>query len=472
MAPPSTRQLRKKRFQAPQKAWKNLRALLKSFEEEKYMKYNSVLGFGGFGLVLDWDILKPDGSRDRSIAMKTVVDKDHKSTVDSLKREIWWTKRFTGSEHLMQLVDLDERVTKAANINDENTIGIPNISMEKMGRGSLKLLMHRMKCSKAWNPTAPESSTRLMEYIPNRTLWHIFLCLTRAVIGMAYPANDPLSRKGHSIRETTQGLMAYYDAENLVHSDIDVGNVFIADPKDCPPDGEHRWAPVIKIADYGCMVDWVDDWSAEQKLKSLWGKDAYKAPEQFSPRCFDFNALSALTNVYQIGQMQRTVRGAEFRTYGWRVLPDPDYGIDDDWLNVDVELRELIVGCMADQASDRPGPRALEHMITTRIAALAKQAAEAAKPNLNPEASEFVPGQAPKMGLNPESKEFVPAQKPQRPPNIGNFYKNRVPSGQVEPDWLLDKFYNDYFVDIWNEHDMYKDHWSKKTLTPYVTPTT
>ncbi|KAI0452327.1 kinase-like protein [Xylaria acuta] len=496
---PTTRQLRKEKFQAPQKAWKRLRATLKAFEDEKYMKYNRVLGFGGFGLVQDWDILKKDGSRDRSIAIKTVVNKGSRSSIESIKREIWWTKKFTGSEHLIQLADLDKRVMKAANFNDEITSGMPNIAMEKLGRGSLYLLIHRIKYAADWNAIAPEH-LRLMEYIPNRTLWQIFQCLTRAVIGIAYPSTLPETRKGLSIRETTQGIPDKFKPERIVHNDIDVGNIFVADPRDCPPDDEHPWAPIIKIADYGCMVQWDDTWTRAQKVASLWGKDSYKAPEQFPPRALGTLSMGDWTNVYQIGQVMQdlitlkfvnySIRNFQWRTtennkigfytYGWRLLGDKSYRLDDDWRNVDIELRELVASCMADMTYDRPGLRELEGIISRRIADLAELVpdprtelnpeakesvpGQAPKTGLNPESKEFVPGQVPKTGLNPESKEFVPGEGP--PADI--LYKSRVPMGKGEPEWLLKKFYRDYFVEAWEDPDKYEDYWSKKTLTPYV----
>ncbi|KAI0545522.1 kinase-like protein [Xylaria curta] len=452
---PSTKELRKQKFQRPQKGWKRLRAVLKSFEDAKYMKYNSVLGFGGFGIVTDWDILGPDGSPYRSIAMKTAVDKNKQSTIDALKREIWWTKRFTGSEHLIQLADLDETVMKTANINDETTDGLPNMAMEKMGRGSLYLLMKRLGFSSEFNHDVPEDM-RLMEYIPNRTLWQIFLCLTRAVIGMAYPSHDPLSRKNLCIRESTEGIPPGYPEQRLVHCDIDVQNIFVADPKDHPSDDEHRWAPIVKIADYGCMVEWNDGWDQKQKLKSLWGKRSYKAPEQFAPRCFVPYAMGPATNIYQIGQMYRRANGLYFATHGWRLVPDQDNPINDDWSNVDSALREMIASCMADSPIDRPKLEALELIIRSHIAFLDHKARlEAAKPVLNPAASVFVPGQG-----------FISSQPPPPPPRPKDAYKKRMPHGQVEPDWLLQKFYNDYFIENWTEPDWYEDCWDKKTLTP------
>ncbi|KAI8955552.1 kinase-like protein [Xylaria longipes] len=476
---PTTKQLRVEKFQAPQRAWKKLRATLKSFEDEKYMKYNRVLGFGGFGLVQEWDILKPKKKVESSIAIKTVVNKKNRASVESLKREIYWTKRFTGSEHLIQLVDLDERVMNAANINDEFTYGEPNIAMERMGRGSLSLLLHRVTYAPEFNAQVPDNAEhfKLMEYIPNRTLWQMFLCLTRAIIGIGYPSTDADNRKGLSIRETTQGVANVFAPERIVHSDIDVGNIFIADPKDYPPDDEHPWAPIIKIADYGCMVHWNPDWSRREKGASVWGKESYKAPEQFAPRVFEKEPLGAPVNVYQIGNKIRILKDVPVETWGWRILPSPDYSVDEDWRNVDLELRELIGRCMADKIIERPTLAQLEQQILGRIADLAKQSEQ--KKTLNPESKEFIPGKTPKTTFNPGAQDFVPGEpkKPTFNPDAKEFvpggkgnglYRRRVPMGEVEPEWLLQKFYRDYFIEAWDDPDLYEDYWNKQTLPSYV----
>jgi hypothetical protein len=88
----STRQRRKPKFRDPQRVWKRLRASLKPFEESGVMKYRKVLGFGGFGIVVQVDILNPDGSVARSVAMKTIVKTGEKYAIDALRREIWWAK--------------------------------------------------------------------------------------------------------------------------------------------------------------------------------------------------------------------------------------------------------------------------------------------------------------------------------------------------------------------------------------------
>lgn len=175
------------------------------------------------------------------------------------------------------------------------------------------------------------------------------------------------------------------------------------------------------------------------------------------------------------------------------MLEDEDYKIEHDWKNVDLELRELVAGCMSNYNWNRPPLVQLEKIITARIAELKARAdaqvlsnpepqdpndpkdpidpnnptgpAEtvAPKTKLNPESKEFVPtGPPPKKPLDPESKDFVPGDATFPHTHV---YRKRVPMGEVEPDYILKKFYKDYFVDEWANDDKYAIYWSKKTLS-------
>ncbi|KAI0405768.1 kinase-like protein [Xylaria palmicola] len=456
-----TRSLREKRFQRPQRAWKRLRAGFRPFEEKGYMRYNKVLGFGGFGIVQQWEVYKPDGTFDRTVAIKTVTRSDHKSSCDALKREIWWNKRFTGSEHLVQLVNLDPEVTRALDINNENTEGVPIMVMEELGRGSLGLLLSRISAMKRTNSLLPVES-RGIEYIPNRALWSIFLCLVRACIGMAYPSADPLDRRGLNVRESIADVPEDARGANIIHFDIDIFNTFVADPKDCGRDVEHNWAPVVKIADYGCMVEWDDNWDDRKKRSSLWGKNRYKAPEQFPWRAFNHGTLGPHTNVYQIGnvmhdlitmrqipfsQRERKTReaaggAAQFSTYGWRLLESSDYVIQEDWGRVDLELRELVAGCMAQEPAWRPDMGQLERLIESRMGELTAQAEH---DRLHPDENPFAPG------------EDTPGEE---------VYRRRIPMWRAEPDEFVERFYREYFWETWGDGDRYANYWDNRTLTP------
>ncbi|KAI1422605.1 kinase-like protein [Xylaria sp. FL1777] len=461
--------LRTRKFRNSQAAWKRLRAKLKPFEDQGKMQYNTVLGAGGFGLVQKWTTNQPKvQGRKPTVAIKTLVKPNHPNSVRSLMREIYWMKRFQGCEHLIQLTDLPEMLVPfpSSDINNENcSQGIPIIVMEELGCGSLYKIMCRIGDIKALNSTLTDEhiDDRVMEYIPNRILWGIFLCLVRGLIGIAYPPDDglPETRKGQINRETMRGIPEDQEPARIVHSDIDVYNTFVAYAPDeeTREDREHRWHPVVKIADYGCMLRWDNDWHYEVRKKSLWGKSRYKAPEQFDP---DGN-LGAHTNIYQIGNIMHDLitlqlipnefrsyakrkisaggSSESFMTFGWRLLESSSYKILTDWKNVDISLRVIIAGCMAQEPMWRPKLQHLENICTHRIQHLDEALRDLER------------------GRPPRAPVFVPGD-----PKVDKLYEKRVPQGKVEPRELLEKFYNEYFVEEWEDVDKYANYWAKKTL--------
>lgn len=56
------------------------------------MRYRKVLGFGGFGIVQLWDLLNPDGTHNRAVAIKSIVKPGSVSCSAAMRREIWWAK--------------------------------------------------------------------------------------------------------------------------------------------------------------------------------------------------------------------------------------------------------------------------------------------------------------------------------------------------------------------------------------------
>ncbi|KAI1287850.1 hypothetical protein F5Y03DRAFT_401907 [Xylaria venustula] len=375
-------------------------------------------------------------------------------------------KHFQGCEHLVQLEDMPEIIqpTITSVFNNENCSGIPIMVMEELGCGTLDLLMAHIGDVRALNITIPDeyADIKAVEYIPNRALWSIFLCLVRGLIGIAYPPDDPDSRKGQVIRETMKDVEKGKEPSGIIHSDIDIYNSFIGYPPSHrgPKDPEHIWHPIVKIADYGCMVRWDNSWPDNIKKGSLWGKDAYKSPEQLDPNL----PFGTHTNVYQIGQIMhdlitlepvnfaqrvKTKRSLtvpsglklEFMTYGGRLLNGPGYEIKNDWRNVDIELRELAAGCMASEAAWRPPLPQLEFLIQNQVERLDKAAREA------------------KQGLTPSLKVFRETSA-----RVDKLYERRVPAGYIEPDSLLNSFYQIYFREEWDESDKYDNYYSKEEV--------
>ena len=62
-------------------------------EESGEMRYDKVLGAGGFGLVQKWITNEPKiQGRDHSIALKTLIRASNVRAVNALKREVFWMK--------------------------------------------------------------------------------------------------------------------------------------------------------------------------------------------------------------------------------------------------------------------------------------------------------------------------------------------------------------------------------------------
>lgn len=85
-------------------------------------------------------------------------------------------KQFTGCEHLVQLFELSPSITSELDMNDEYGVGDqPIMVMEHLGRGSLHLMLRRIRHIARMNANYSKS-VRGIEYIPNRVLWSMFLC--------------------------------------------------------------------------------------------------------------------------------------------------------------------------------------------------------------------------------------------------------------------------------------------------------
>jgi hypothetical protein len=86
------KKLRSQKFLQAQRRWKELRAHFAPLEASNDMKYQRVLGFGGFGIVQLWHVLKDDGKLDRAVALKTLIWPYRAPDVWAIRREIQWHK--------------------------------------------------------------------------------------------------------------------------------------------------------------------------------------------------------------------------------------------------------------------------------------------------------------------------------------------------------------------------------------------
>ncbi|KAI0483396.1 kinase-like domain-containing protein [Xylariaceae sp. FL0804] len=232
------------------KAWK---ATTQYLGPEPLLRYTRVLGFGGFGVVQLWRQRSRDGKHQRDLAVKSTSEYHVRTRLQNIKDEIRWMQLFEGHEHIVQLLDIGVKQKLARANNPESDQ--PIIVMEFLSRGSLYQLIGRVLEAPALNNSSQiPNDQKLIQYIPDRVLWRMFLCLTRVCIGMAYP---PKAKTAGPYREIIQPG----SPRNIVHLDIDPGNVFIQEAR--PDNAEHKAAPVCKLGDFGLATEWDEAWDEE-----------------------------------------------------------------------------------------------------------------------------------------------------------------------------------------------------------------
>ncbi|KAK8850891.1 kinase-like protein [Apiospora arundinis] len=136
------------------------------------------------------------------------------------------------TRHLVRLINFSDEEDPLAQTEPRNTIG-SWIYLEYLENGTLAQLVE--KCD-----------DNDVEYIPNRLLWRIFLCLVRACVAMAYiPDGPPANRYDENEEPCTlaQGSVSYS------HNDMHSENVMIGDLLGDPDDLEHLICPVVKFID-------------------------------------------------------------------------------------------------------------------------------------------------------------------------------------------------------------------------------
>jgi len=122
-------------------------------------------------------------------------------------------------------------------------------------------------------------------------------------------------------------------------------------------------------------------------------------------------------------------RNWTYQTYGWRMMA-PNFGeLIEDYRKVDMELRAIVMACMAKKTTDRPTLEFLLRRCEERVKAFTEEAKAAA------------------------------AADPRPPPAINRSEaKDRM---DPEPLYIATKFYDDYFLNPLDTADEYAGYWSK-----------
>ncbi|KAI1330882.1 kinase-like domain-containing protein [Xylariaceae sp. FL0255] len=199
-------------------------------------------------------------------------------------------------------------------------VGGPALALEYLEYGDVDDLKNRLYTSEE-NPN-----------MPNRVLWSIFLCLIRAVIGMAYPIGQPIG--GAQITETIPADGNLSTESKLTHNDIFPRNVMFA-----AGDGiqEHYIEAMAKLIDFGVAND------GEGSPHNLyWCAQVINAIVVRGP-LLTFGATWPYKGF--------PTRGVNLLGYPTPQKPNP-LRIPYRWL--DPELRDFLLTCLYEDPANRP----------------------------------------------------------------------------------------------------------------------
>ncbi|KAK0735165.1 hypothetical protein B0T26DRAFT_671343 [Lasiosphaeria miniovina] len=383
---------------------KTARFASKQIEALDY-RYVKILGHGGFGITILYEMTPIEGKR-RFVVIKAPLEKEIDAKVkDSVGQErqmlavrghtpphhmphrclqrfielICWVdwQNFEGAKHIIQAHSWPEGLQELINERDGTDaadLGLYIIS-DYYRRGDLQKAVQKfVDAHETRRKEGREPVGRPL--LPNRLLWHMFDCLFKGVVGMAYP---PIDRKYYA--DGARGLIEEYSllsepTTNYIHFDLSLDNVLVGDP-DQPGEQNprHPIVPPLVISDFGLSMD-IND-RIRQDLIRIWntrmrGKELYYTPEQFTSEWDHVETLPAglqpagariagnytwKTNLFQVGMNPP-------RPLAW-ALDDEDqqpyirtYG---SWLTrnlrlslVDDNLRRLVAECMIEDPARRP----------------------------------------------------------------------------------------------------------------------
>ncbi|OTA80878.1 hypothetical protein M434DRAFT_380722 [Hypoxylon sp. CO27-5] len=337
------------RFQKAKVAWARARRL---FDEKGggRLQYKKVLGFGSYGMVQLWNITDSNGNFVRRIAVKFPLSTTDALTIEGTKNEIEWM----GLATIGQDTGLEQEKLY-------NNIGAdyPIIVMEVLPNGTLYDLISNINHARNFRRRTPTwTNMHKIGYVPNRVLWRMFLCLARAIIGLAYPPTEAAKNQGSPYRETInpQGHMPPRPSR-AIHFDLDPANVLIGELDLTGEDGEHSRSPLLTLTDFGLTRLWNEGLPDETNAHLLVrGKTRWMAPIMF-----DLLTLRHPTDIaYWKPQNREFKRYSSdpavppMLTWGWMLLTSSETPLEPFIQSYDIDLRLLIARCMAENPLDRP----------------------------------------------------------------------------------------------------------------------
>ncbi|KAI0469232.1 hypothetical protein F4859DRAFT_516173 [Xylaria cf. heliscus] len=220
------------------------------FASEPRHLFEKVAGQGGSGIALCFRDAEAGPNEFPRFIVKTVVLgnnieitneikwlKVHSQQAYSLGVVLTTIQVLQWAEHIVTLINLDPDPLR-------NLFQKPYFIIEYVENGTLNEFLNRRRDAG-------------LRRLPNRVLWAIFLCLIRACMAMAYPPPPNPKTPGNKRRETLPVDVNAEAAGNLIHTDMNLGNLMFGDrvknsePPQPPDTSEHLLIPILKLIDFG-----------------------------------------------------------------------------------------------------------------------------------------------------------------------------------------------------------------------------
>ncbi|KAI1080348.1 hypothetical protein F5B20DRAFT_589424 [Whalleya microplaca] len=140
------------------------------FSDKNRFQFVTIIPGGATGYIFLFRERDPSTGAIRSFVVKIPNDDD---VVKYIRNEIHWLEVLKHSDHIIDMLQVHNNPL----LPDENGtggLGADFMILEYLENGTLADFIDKAQ----WNT------------IPNRILWHIFLCMTRACVAMAYPPSE------------------------------------------------------------------------------------------------------------------------------------------------------------------------------------------------------------------------------------------------------------------------------------------
>ncbi|KAI1437508.1 kinase-like protein [Xylaria sp. CBS 124048] len=310
------------------------------FGAAEYWEFEKCLGNGTYGMAVLMREKRKYVRRSRRMAVKVALHRD--ADLD-LQCEVAWLKLLRGAKHIIKLLASREDVGSITQdtertqrfmdllkrAGDQHGSKLQRLPPNSVFMGLVGIHGPAMAMEHAEHGTLLDFKDKVERFnmrIPNRVLWSFFLCLIRACIGLAYPRTKPAGA-----RAEVETIPEDQEPGDILHGDIALRNIMLAEVPEVGDCDEHIAAPILKLIDFGMASETGDNSAPGRNLYEIGHQMAYLASSlYFQEECVEYRG--------------RTTQAGEVTP---RLGPDNLTGLD-------VELRDLICQCMYTELEDRP----------------------------------------------------------------------------------------------------------------------